>query len=92
LGSGGELDYWFFGLLTPKAIGKLIAIVLMGLILLYLYSLGDRETRLLKFIRGLKPRGQAILGLLGLVVLAIASLSIFLAIEILFGDVFPEGI
>lgn len=85
------MDFWIFDFMYPKTIAKLIGLVILGLILLYLNSLGDRETRLHRFVQGLKPSVQFLFFLLGIFVLAIVSWLIFDAIEILFGDVFPEA-
>jgi len=85
------VDFWIFDYMYPRTIAKLIGLVILGLILLYLNSLGDRQTRLHRFVQGLKPRAQYLFFIFAILVLALVSWLIFDAIEILFGDVFPEA-
>ena len=77
------MDFWTFYHMYPRTIAKLIGLVIVGLILIYLYSLGDRETRVHKFVQRLSPRGQFIFFFIGIVVLASVSYLIYDAIVLL---------
>lgn len=77
------MDFWIFDIMYPRTIAKLIGLVIVGLILLYLYSLGDRETRVHKFVQRLSPRGQFIFFLFGIMVIVSVSWLIYDAIVLL---------
>jgi len=77
------MDFWIFDIMYPRTIAKLIGLVILGVILLYLYSLGDRETRVHKFVQRLSPRGQFVFFFIGVMVLVSVSWLILDAILLL---------
>jgi hypothetical protein len=74
------MDFWIFDIMYPRTIAKLIGLVIVGLILLYLYSLGDRETRVHKFVQRLSPRGQFVFFFIVIIVIVSVSWLIYDAI------------